>query len=53
MVLLVPVLAYLVTAPPDFYSVVIVGKWINYAGLTWGLGVLPLLLALAWRRKAG
>ncbi|MDT8901578.1 GerAB/ArcD/ProY family transporter [Anaeroselena agilis] len=53
MALLVPVIAYLVTVPPDFYSVVIVSKWINYAGLAWGLGVLPLLLALAWRRKEG
>ena len=53
MVLLVPVLAYLVTVPPDFYSVTIVSKWVNYAGLAWGLGVLPLLLALAWRRKRG
>lgn len=53
MVLLVPVLAYLVTVPPDFYSFVIFGKFVNYAGLAWGLGVLPLLLALAWRRKRG
>lgn len=53
MVVLVPVLAYLVTVPPDFYSLIVVGKWLNYAGLAWGLGVLPLLLALAWRRQRG
>lgn len=51
MVLLIPLIAYLVAAPPDFYSFTIVVKWINYAGLVWGLGILPLLLSIAWWRK--
>jgi spore germination protein (amino acid permease) len=51
-VILIPVIAYLVTLPPNFYSFIIVNKWINYAGLAWGMGVLPLLLAIAWRKRS-
>ncbi len=51
MVLLIPVIAYLVTVPPDFYALIVVSKWINYGGLAWGLGILPLLLGIAWWRE--
>lgn len=51
MVLLIPLITYLVSVPPDFYAVIISIKWINYAGLAWALGIVPVLLGIAWWRE--
>ncbi|MCX7779796.1 MAG: spore germination protein [Negativicutes bacterium] len=52
MVLLLPLISYLVALPPDYHSFVTASDWINYCSLIWGLGFMPMLLILAWRRKA-
>ncbi len=52
-VLAFPVLVYLVQLPPDSQTADLFLQWTNYFGLCWSLGVLPLLLLLAWRRSRG
>ena len=47
-VLILPVIYYLLYVPPNASAVQMITKWVNYAGIFWGLGLTPLLLALAW-----
>jgi len=47
-VLLLPFLYYLQAIPPNAYAIQIITQWMNWSGILWGLGVTPLLLALAW-----
>lgn len=51
--LFIPLLVYLVHLPPDSQTSDLVWQWTNYLGMGWSLGVLPLLLLLAWRRARG
>ncbi|HWQ61490.1 MAG TPA: GerAB/ArcD/ProY family transporter [Negativicutes bacterium] len=48
--LVVPWLIYLVHLPPDSQTAELFGRWTNLMSMAWSLGVLPLLLLLAWRR---
>ncbi|XEQ93873.1 Spore germination protein YndE [Sporomusa carbonis] len=50
-VLLLPVICYLENLPPDIQAVMASASWLNYIGLAWGLGVLPLLWGIAWWRR--
>lgn len=47
-VLILPFLYYLLYVPPNASAIQIITQWVNYAGIFWGLGITPLLLALAW-----
>lgn len=47
-VLMLPFLYYFLQILPNIYIIQTITKWANYAGLLWGLGIIPLLLALAW-----
>ncbi|MBP2626932.1 MAG: yndE2 [Firmicutes bacterium] len=47
-VLIIPFIYYLLYVPPNAYAIQIITQWVNFASLFWGLGITPLLLALAW-----
>lgn len=47
-VLILPVIYYLLYVPPNAYAIQVISNWVNYFGIFWGLGITPLLLALAW-----
>ena len=46
--LILPFIYYLLYVPPNAYAIQMISKWVNYFGIFWGLGITPLLLALAW-----
>jgi spore germination protein len=50
-VLLVPLIFYLAIVPPTMQSVQMLDKIYNIVGMVWGLGVLPLLLGIAWLKE--
>lgn len=50
-VLILPFIYYLLYLPPNAYAIQVITQWVNYVGIFWGLGVTPLLLALAWLRE--
>lgn len=49
-VLFVPIIFYLAVVPPNFQAVAVISKLINAVGIAWSMGVLPLLLGIAWVR---
>lgn len=51
MMLILPLLLYLTSLPPDHQAVLVIGKWGNIASLVWGLVILPSLLGLAWFKR--
>lgn len=50
-VVLGPIILYCVFVPPGIIGYQTVGQWVNWAGMAWGLGVLPFLWGLAWFKK--
>ena len=50
-IVLGPILLYCVLLPPGIIGYQTVGSWINLTSMTWGLGVLPILLVVAWLKK--
>lgn len=49
--LFVPVIYYLTVVPPDLNTMTGISKLYNIIGMVWGLGILPLLLLIAWLRE--
>jgi len=47
-VLVLPFIYYLLYLPPNASAIQMITTWVNYAGIFFGLGITPLLLALAW-----
>ncbi|MBP2646032.1 MAG: spore germination protein [Firmicutes bacterium] len=47
-ILVCSLILYFVVAIPNLQTASTISEWANYALLAWGMGVLPLLLALAW-----
>lgn len=50
-VLLVPLMFYLALVPPNMDIVSKINKLYNITGMIWGLGILPLLLIIAWQKE--
>lgn len=50
-VLLIPIIYYLALVPPDLNVVMALGKFYNIIGIVWGLGILPVLLCIAWLKE--
>ncbi|MBP2653685.1 MAG: spore germination protein [Firmicutes bacterium] len=50
-VLVAPFLVYFVIVVPNFQTAQQISQWVNYAFLAWGLGILPILLTLAWWKE--
>jgi spore germination protein len=50
-IVLGPMILYFALVPPDISGYQTVGSWINLTSMAWGLGVLPVLLVLAWFKK--
>ncbi len=50
-ILLVPLMFYLSLVPPNMDIVSKLNKLYNIAGMIWGLGILPLLLIIAWQKE--
>jgi spore germination protein len=49
--LLLPIIQYFIDVPPDFQTAGKIAKMANFAFGIWGLGVLPLLLLIAWLKE--
>lgn len=50
-IILGPIILYCALLPPGIIGYQKVGSWVNLASMAWGLGVLPILLGLAWLKK--
>lgn len=50
-VLILPFIYYLLYLPPNAHAIQIITQWVNCIGIFWGLGIMPLLLALAWLKE--
>ncbi|MBP2649651.1 MAG: spore germination protein [Firmicutes bacterium] len=50
-VLLGPIILYFINVVPSVQIGSIISEWTNYAFIVWDIGVLPLLIVLAWWKE--
>lgn len=50
-VVLGPIILYCALLPPGIIGYQTASTWVNLSSMAWGLGVLPILLGLAWFKK--